>query len=184
MTLSRAILPAQGLATQVMLVLAGTALIAVSARISIGWPVPMTMQMLAILLVGFAYGAKLGTITLLAYLAEGALGLPVFAGGNAGIPYMMGATGGFLIGFVLTAFVAGLAADMSLAKYLVGTLAAALVASALVYLPGLAWPAAMMGKSWDVLWTHWMSPFLVADAIKATIAALMVTAGWTVLRKR
>ena len=80
------------------LVLAGTALIALAARVSIGWPVPMTLQTLAVLVVGFTYGARLGTVTLVTYLAQGAVGLPVFAGGNAGLVYMTGATGGFLLG--------------------------------------------------------------------------------------
>lgn len=166
------------------MVLAGTALIALAARASVGWPVPMTLQGLAILVVGFTYGARLGTVTLLTYLAQGAAGLPVFAGGGAGLAYMMGPTGGFLLGFVAMAFIAGLAADRGIAKYFVGTLAAGVVASAFIYLPGLAWPAAMMGKSWDVLWTHWMSPFLMGDVIKAAIAALVVTGAWTILGKR
>ncbi|MEL7114377.1 MAG: biotin transporter BioY [Pseudomonadota bacterium] len=184
MTLSRALFPTQTVVTQVGLVLAGTLLIALAARASVGWPVPMTLQTLAILVVGFTYGARLGTVTLLVYLAQGAMGLPVFAGGNAGLPYMMGATGGFLLGFVVMAFVAGYAADQGLAKTFVGTLAAALVASLLIYLPGLAWPAALMGKPWDVLWTHWMSPFLLGDAIKAALAALVVTGAWSVYRRR
>ena len=184
MTLTRAILPSQSVLTQAVMVLAGTALIALSARASVGWPVPMTLQTLAILVVGFSYGARLGTITLATYLAQGALGLPVFAGGGSGVAHLMGPTGGFLFGYVLMAFVAGYAADRGIAKFFVGTLGAGLVASALLYLPGLAWPAAMMGKTWDVLWMHWMSPFLLGDAIKAAIAALVVTGAWTVLGKR
>ncbi|MEM1388773.1 MAG: biotin transporter BioY, partial [Pseudomonadota bacterium] len=111
MTLTQAILPQSSRLQQVLLVLAGTALIALAARVSIGWPVPMTLQTLAILVVGFSYGARLATVTLLTYLAQGAAGLPVFAGGGAGIGYMMGATGGFLLGFVFMALIAGLAAD-------------------------------------------------------------------------
>lgn len=184
MTLTRALFPSQSLLTQALLVVAGTALIALAARVSIGWPVPMTLQTLAILVVGFTYGARLGTITLIVYLAQGALGLPVFAGGGAGIVYMMGATGGFLLGFVAMAFVAGLASDLGLAKHFLGAFAAASAASLLIYLPGLAWPAAVMGKTWDVLWMHWMSPFLLGDLLKAGIAALIVTGAWAVLSKR
>lgn len=184
MTLTQAILPQSSRLQQVLLVLAGTALIALAARVSIGWPVPMTLQTLAILVVGFSYGARLATVTLLTYLAQGAAGLPVFAGGGAGIGYMMGATGGFLLGFVFMALIAGLAADGGATKRFLPTAGAALVASVLIYVPGLAWAAGMLGKGWSELWQSWMAPFLMGDAIKAVIAALLVTGIWAGMRGR
>ncbi len=185
MTLSRALFPAMSWLTQMLLVLGGTVLVAISAQIAVPmFPVPMTLQTLAILVVGLVYGARLGAITLLAYLAEGAVGLPVFANGNAGLAYMMGPTGGFLLGFVIMAFLAGYAADRGLTAGVVSTSAVALVVSALLYIPGLLWPALALGKTLDVLWLHWMSPFLVGDAVKAILAALVVTGGWAVLGQR
>jgi len=184
-TLSRAFFPEMSWPAQLLLVLAGTALIAISAQIAVPmFPVPMTLQTLAILVVGLAYGARLGTITLLVYLAEGAAGLPVFANGNAGLPYMMGPTGGFLVGFVMMAFLAGYAADRRLTAGIVSTSAVTLVVSALLYVPGLIWPLVAMGKTPDALWLHWMSPFLVGDAVKAVLAALVMTGGWAVVRAR
>lgn len=185
MTFSRALFPAMSWLTQVLLVLGGTVLIAISAQVAVPmFPVPMTLQTLAILVIGLVYGARLGAITLLAYLAEGAVGLPVFANGNAGLPYLIGPTGGFLAGFVMMAYLAGLASDRRITAGIVSTSAVTVAVSALLYIPGLLWPAAAMGKTLDVLWLHWMSPFLVGDAVKAVLAALMVTAGWAVLRNR
>jgi len=185
MTLSRAFFPEMSWLAQLLLVLGGTALIAISAQIAVPmFPVPMTLQTLAILVVGLAYGARLGTVTLLAYLAEGAAGIPVFSSGNAGLPYMMGPTGGFLVGFVIMAFLAGYAADRRLTAGIVSTSAVTLVLSALLYIPGLLWPAVAMGKTLDTLWLHWMSPFLIGDAVKAVLAALLVTGGWAIVRAR
>ncbi len=185
MTLAQALLPSRGALVNAALVLAGTALIALAARVTVPmYPVPMTLQTLAILIVGFSYGARLGAATLAAYLVEGALGLPVFAGGGAGIAYMTGPTGGFLLGFVAMAWLAGLAADRGLARGFFPTALVALAVSALLYLPGLAWPAAFMGKGWDVLWQHWMAPFLLGDAVKAVLAALIVSGGWAALKAR
>jgi len=184
-TLSTALLGNATLARRALMVLGGTALIAIAARASVPmFPVPMTLQTLAILMVGLTFGARMGAATLLAYLAEGAMGLPVFAGGGAGLAYMMGPTAGFLLGFVAMAWLAGLAADRGLAKGFVGTAVAATLASAIIYIPGLAWPAAMMGKSIPDLLSGWMMPFLVGDVVKALIAALIVSGTWAALKAR
>lgn len=184
MTLTHAFLPAMTRLHQVLLVLGGTALIAMAAQVSVGWPVPMTLQTLAILVIGLSYGAKLGTATLVTYLAQGAVGLPVFAGGGAGLAYMMGPTGGFLLGFVVMAWLVGAASDRGWTKSFVPAALVSLIASAVIYIPGLLWPAAMLGKTWDVLWLHWMSPFLAGDAVKAVIAALVVTGAWAAIKAR
>ncbi len=185
MTLSQALVPGQSLLRQVALAVAGSLFIAVAAQIAIPmFPVPMTLQTLAILIVGLTYGARLGSATLALYLAEGAAGLPVFANGASTIAYMTGPTGGFLLGFVLMAFIAGFAVDRGLAKGFVSTASVTLIASAALYLPGLAWPAAVLGKTVPELISGWMAPFLLGDAVKAILAALIVTGAWAVLRKR
>ena len=183
-TLTTALIGEATAAKRLMLVLGGTVLIALAARVSVPMiPVPMTLQTLAILVVGLLFGARLGAATLLAYLGEGAMGLPVFAGGNGGFAYMMGPTGGFLAGFVLMAWIAGYAADRG-ARGVVTMTLAALVASALLYIPGLAWPALVMGKTVPELLSGWMLPFLAGDAVKAVIAALVVSGGWAALKNR
>ena len=106
-TLSAALIGHDTMAKKVLMVLGGSLFFALAARVVVPmFPVPMTLQTLAILIVGLTFGARMGAATLLAYLAEGAMGLPVFAGGQAGLAYMMGPTGGFLLGFVLMAWLA------------------------------------------------------------------------------
>lgn len=193
LTLSQAALGQTTLTRKALLVLGGTVFIALAAQISVPMlPVPMTLQMLAILLVGFAFGSRLGAVTLMAYLAQGMAGLPVFANGMNGLAFA-GPTAGFLIGFVLVAYTAGLAAERGLAKGFVGTALAALLASALVYIPGVIWPMAVassfgieggwVGIGWDKIWAWFVAPFLIGDAVKAVIAALIVSGAWKTLRK-
>ncbi|MDH5749223.1 MAG: biotin transporter BioY, partial [Rhodospirillales bacterium] len=113
-TLIAALWPARkrlGVYRQGALAVAGSLLLILSAKISIPfWPVPMTMQTFAVLVIGMAYGPRLGLATVLLYLAEGAFGMPVFAGTpekGIGLAYMMGPTGGYLVGFAVSAFLVG-----------------------------------------------------------------------------
>ena len=194
MTLSKALVRTQSRMAQAALVVGGSLFIALAAQVSVPMiPVPMTLQTLAILLVGFAFGARLGAATLLAYLAEGAMGLPVFAQGMNGIAFF-GPTAGFLVGFVGLAAIAGVAADRGVRGF-VGTAAVALLASALLYVPGVLWAmslAEMAGidaakwgaDSFGSVWTYYMAPFLIGDAVKAVLAALIVTGGWAALKGR
>lgn len=195
MTLSQATLGTDGLLRKALLVLGGVAFLAILARISIPMiPVPMSLQMLGMLLVGFAYGSRLGATTVLSYLGAGLAGLPVFTPSTAlGAAAFAGPTAGFLIGFVAVAYAAGWAAERGLAKGFFGTAVAALVASALVYIPGVIWPMAVassfgieggwVGIGWDKIWAWFMGPFLIGDTVKALIAALVVSGAWKVLRK-
>lgn len=170
---------------QAGLVLAATLLVAIAAQFSVFiGPVPLSLQTLAILTVGFALGARLAVATLVVYLAQGAMGLPVFSGGGAGLPYMMGPTGGFLLGFVAMAGLAGWAADRGLARRALPAIGVALAASAIIYIPGLLWPALAFGTEWAALWAHWLSPFIAGDVLKSVIAALAVTGGLAWLRSR
>ena len=91
---------------------------------------------------------------------------------------------GFLYGFVAMAWLAGLAVEKGLARGVVSTALCGIVISALLYIPGLAWPAAMLGKTLPELWSGWMAPFLLGDAIKAVIAAMVVWGGWKALQAR
>lgn len=185
MVLSQAIWSGNSALRGAALVLGGSVLIALAAQVSLPmFPVPMTLQTLAILAVGLTLGARLGTMALLAYLAEGAAGLPVFANGGAGVAYMTGPTAGFLVGFVMMAFVAGYASDKGMTRSFIGAALVALVASALLYVPGLAYPAAAMGKTFPELFSGWMLPFVLGDMVKAALAALIVTGGWAALRRR
>lgn len=193
MTLSRAVFPSMSLPVQVGLVLVGAVLIALAAQVSFGFPVPMSLQTLAILTIGFAYGARLAGATLITYLGMGAMGFPVFAKGLNFVAFT-GPTMGFLIGFVAMAVLAGLASDKGIRSF-VGVAVVALLLSAMIYVPGVAWAMgadAVFGldaskwgaDSFASIWTWYMAPFLMGDAIKAVLAALIVTGGWAVLKRR
>lgn len=192
--LSKAVVGQETLLKKAALVLGGSLFIAMAAQISVPFfPVPLTLQTLAILIVGLTFGSRLGAATLMAYLAEGAMGLPVFAGG-ASAPALIGPTAGFLFGFVGMAYLAGLAVEKGLARGVVSTAIVCIVVSALLYIPGVAWPMAIaevagmtgkwVGSSADVIWTYWVSPFILGDAVKAVIAAMVVWAGWKALDAR
>ncbi len=183
MTLSQTLFPSQSLLVKGLMVLAGSAFIALAAQVSVPMiPVPMTLQTLAVLIVGLSFGSRLGALTVAAYLAEGAVGLPVFAGVTSAAA-LVGPTAGFLYGFVAMAFLAGLAADRGV-KGLIPTAITGIVVSALLYVPGLLWPAVTMGVAAADLWSGWMAPFLIGDAVKAVIAALVVTGGWAAMARR
>ncbi|WP_104018025.1 biotin transporter BioY [Roseovarius nitratireducens] len=183
-TLTQAVIGHEGLVRKAGLVLGGSLFIALAAQVSVPFfPVPLTLQTLAILVVGLTFGSRLGAAALLAYLAEGAMGLPVFANGMNGAA-LVGPTAGFLYGFVGMAWLAGLAVERGLARGVVSTAICGVAISALLYVPGLAWPAAVMGKTMPELWTYWMSPFLLGDAVKAVLAAMVVWGGWKALSAR
>lgn len=160
------------------IVILGSALLALAAKISVPfYPVPMTMQSLAVVGLGLTLGARRGALAVLLYLAEGAAGLPVFAGtpgSSLGIPYMMGPTGGFLAGFVITAFVAGWMAERGWDRSVWGTGLAALLATALMYVPGLLWLGTMAGFGPKLL-AIGLYPFIPGDLMKAALAAVLVT---------
>ncbi|MEX0279201.1 MAG: biotin transporter BioY [Ruegeria sp.] len=182
--LANAIGPREGTALrvkQVVLVALGIAALAVAAKIKVPmWPVPITMGTFAVLTIGTAYGARLGLITMLGYLLVGALGFDVFAGSSAekfGLTYMMGGTGGYLVGYVLATLALGALAARGWDRS-VGKLALALVlANVLIYVPGLLWLGQLYG--WDKPILEWgLTPFLVGDAIKLALAALLIPALW------
>ena len=139
-TLLQASIGAQSWLVQALAVLGGSALIALGAQVSVPMlPVPMTLQTLAVVLVGLTAGSRLGAGAVIAYLVEGALGLPVFAGGGAGLAWLAGPTAGFLFGFVGLAWAVGALAERGLARGLVGTFVSVLMVSALLYVPGVLW---------------------------------------------
>ena len=197
MTLGAALGGTRSLVTQSLMVLAGTALVAAAAQVNV-WmiPVPMTLQTLAISLIGLTYGARLAGITLIAYLLEGALGLPVFAGFSSGAK-LIGPTGGFLFGFVVMAWLTGVLAENGFGRGAVRLFIAALVPTMLLYLPGVLWPylatnlfADQLGaEAWGadtfaMLWQYYMQPFLIGDTVKSAIAALIVAGGWMAVGPR
>lgn len=132
-------------------------------------PVPITAQTLAVLMAGALLGRRRGTLAALAYLAEGAAGLPVFAGGAAGLPYMLGPTGGYLAGFLLAAFVTGWLKDHGWDRRPMSALGMLALGNLAIYLPGLLWLTRFVGP--EKALSLGFFPFLIGDALKLALGA-------------
>jgi biotin transport system substrate-specific component len=193
-TIAARFLPLQNaLAPSVVLAVAGSLFVAGAAQVTVPfWPVPMTLQTMAVLLVGGAYGARLGAATLALYALEGAIGLPFFAGGKGGIfddklDYVIPASSmGYVVGFVLAAALVGYLAQSGWINSFFRMVAATVAGAAVLYVPGLIWLAiwasqtqgldAVVAVQKSLAWG--LYPFLVGDAVKAVIAGLGLSAAW------
>ena len=170
-----------GIGMQIAAVLAGTALLTLSAKVSVPFfPVPMTFQSLVVLLIGACFGPRLAGMTLVAYLAEGAAGLPVFAGTpekGIGLAYMAGPTGGFLVGFLIAAILVGSLARRGMDRSVWTAALAMLLGTVAIYLPGLLWLGTLVG--WDKPVLAWgLYPFVYGDILKLAIASLAMPLLW------
>ncbi|MEI9417016.1 biotin transporter BioY [Mesorhizobium sp. Cs1299R1N1] len=181
-------LPQEGaarLATQFVLAIAGTLLLTLSAKTKVVLgPVDISMQTLAVFLIAAAFGMRLGVATLLLYMAEGAMGFPVFQGTpekGVGIAYMLGSTGGYLAGFVVMAAIVGWAADRGWDRHPIKLFNAMLVAEVVMMAMGFAWLALLIGP--EKSWQFGVVPFIVGDLIKVALAASLVPAVWSLLKR-
>jgi len=165
-------------------VVAASLLLAISAKIAVPfYPVPITMQTLVVIGLGLALGPMRGLAAVALYLAEGAAGLPVFAGTpekGIGLAYMMGPTGGYLLGYLPAVLVAGWLAVRSWDRNPLSATAAALLAGAVIYVPGLLWLGAVLGFDKPIL-EFGFYPFILGDIVKAVLAALAFPLGWKAL---
>jgi biotin transport system substrate-specific component len=165
----------------IVLAVIGSLLLTVSAKIQVPfWPVPMTMQTFVVLVLGVAYGWRLAGATVLLYLAQGALGLPVFAGGGGGA-YMAGPTGGYLAGFLLAAVAVGWLAERGWARSAPSTLAAMLIGTAIIFGCGIAWLATLIGLPQAV--SAGLVPFLLSEAVKIALATALVPFAWRLMQR-
>jgi biotin transport system substrate-specific component len=185
------------LARQAMFVAIGVAALTLAAKTQVPmWPspVPVTMGTFAVLALGAAYGPGLGLATILAYMGLGALGADVFAGSSAeasGLGYMMGSTGGYLGGYVLATLALGAFARMGWDRSVRRMALAMLVGNALIYVPGVLWLYGVVAggafdpSRYETAWSQtvaWgLTPYLVGDAMKLALAALLLPATWTLL---
>jgi biotin transport system substrate-specific component len=168
----------------VVLVVLFSAFVALTAQAEIPlWPVPLTLQTLGVLFTGAVLGSRRGALALLLYLTEGALGLPVFAGGASGVGYMLGPTGGYLVGFVVAAGVVGWLAQRGWDRRLVWAAVAMVIGNVIIYVCGVAWLAVFLGDLWGAL-VKGMLLFVVGDLIKIAVAALTLPGGWKLARRR
>ena len=176
------------------LVLVGTVILVISAKISVPFfPVPMTLQTLAVMAIAAAYGMRLGTMTVVASPAAGFVGLPVYPApppAAAGPLYFLGPTGGFLAGFILLALIVGYAADRGWDRSFIRLFGAMIAADVVVFILGFAWLALFAqagghtGIGFAGAWTYGVMPFLLGDLLKIALAAALVPASWGLLGGR
>lgn len=188
--LTEAFGPSEGTALrvkQVLMVVLGIVALSILAKIKVpvpGSPVYISMGTFAVLTIGAAYGPRLGLTTILGYMIIGMLGFDIFQSSTAelnGWTYMTGSTGGYLVGYVLATLALGLAARAGWDRSVLLMAVALLIANALIYLPGVAWLSVLYGKSlfWAV--EVGLTPFLIGDALKLGLAALLVPGLWKLI---
>jgi biotin transport system substrate-specific component len=166
----------------ILMVVVFSAFVALSARVAIPWwPVPMTLQPLAVLFTGAVLGSRRGVLALALYLAEGAVGLPVFAGG-AGIAYMLGPTGGYLVSYPVAAGLVGWLAERGWDRKLAWTAAAMTLGLLVIYAFGVVWLVGFLGELWTAL-VQGMLIFIPGDLVKIAIATLALPGGWALARR-
>ena len=164
-------------ARAVILVALGTALLALSAKINLPLPyVPMTLQTLVVLMIGAAYGWRLGSATVIAYLAEGAIGLPVFAGPVGGLAPLVGPTAGYLAGFVAAAFITGWLTERGWDRSVPRLFVAMGLGHIVILAAGFAWLAFGMKLGVEKAWLVGIAPFVAASVIKNALGAAFVPA--------
>ena len=171
----------------VALVIAGALFIYLTSRVSIpipGSPVPMTGQTFGVLLVGGSLGLRRGFGAVTLYVLLGVIGLPFFADGKGGIAIIQGATGGYLIGFILAGAVVGRLAELGWDRKFLGALGAMLVGELVIYAIGLPWLNIVGNLTWQQTIDLGLTPFLIGDAIKAILAAALFPAAWWVVGRR
>lgn len=160
-----------------LLIALGTALLTLSAKINLPLPyVPMTLQTLAVLMIGAAYGWRLGGATVMAYLAEGAMGLPVFAGPVGGLAPFVGPTAGYLVGFALAAVVTGVLSERGWDRSIPMLFVAMGAGHIIILGSGLAWLAFGMKLGLEKAWLVGIAPFIAASLIKNALGAMAVPA--------
>jgi biotin transport system substrate-specific component len=170
----------------VVLVATGALFVALCAQVFIPTlPIPFTGQTFGVLLVGGALGFRRGALALLLYLAIGAIGLPVFAQGKAGLAIVGGASGGYLVGFVLAAAIVGRLAELGWDRKIGGSLAMMAIGTAIIYAIGVPWlKLAVPDFTWADAITKGMTQFLIWDAAKLAVAAGIFPLAWWIIGRR
>ncbi|MEM1431512.1 MAG: biotin transporter BioY [Pseudomonadota bacterium] len=195
--LAEALWPVEGaglILKQLVLVALGIAAITAAAQIKVAVPpspVPVNLGTLAVLGIGAAYGPRLGLATILGYMGIGALGFDVFASSTAeknGLSYMMGTTGGYLLGYVLAVLAMGALARRGWDRSVLWMALAMLIGNAILYIPGVAWlhhliAAGMFrpesyATAWEQTLAWGLTPYLIGDAMKLALAALLLPVLW------
>lgn len=178
----------RSIALDVVLVAAGAALTAIAAQIAVPlWPVPITGQTLAVILVGLSLGAVRGGLSMALYALLGIIGLPVFSNSSSGFGIIAGPTGGYIIGFILSAVLTGWLAQRAWDRKLLRSFLATLAGTAVTFLVGLPWLAAFLGRvgapnDVNSVLQAGFYPFIVGGLIKAALGAGIISLAWLAVR--
>ena len=185
-TLRLAVVPRAGVAADAALVAAGAALVALAAQVEFDLPftpVPITGQTFAVLLVGAALGSIRGLASLAVYVAAGVVGAPVYAGGEGGWEWLSGATGGYLVGFVVAAALTGRLAERRWDRRFPSALAALLTGNVVVYAFGLPWLAHVADAGFEQTLELGLYPFVVGDLLKLYLAGALLPSAWRLVER-
>jgi biotin transport system substrate-specific component len=170
----------------VIVVFGGSLLIALCAQLAVGWPIPVTGQTFAVLMIGALLGARRASMSVLVYIMEGTAGLPVFAQGRSGFPVLLGPTGGYLVGFVFAAYLLGLLAERGWDRRIGTTVLAMIFGNMAIYSFGLLWLCCLvyMGKlpiNANKIMNVGLYPFVPGDLLKIALAAILLPSAWKLL---
>jgi biotin transport system substrate-specific component len=183
-TLLEAALAPVDFVRQVGLVIGFSLLTALAAQVVIPiGPIPITGQTFAVLLTGALLGSRLGAITMIVYLLEGAIGLPFFAGAHGGILHLMGPTGGYLVAFPAGAFITGAFAEHGWDRKFLTAAAAMAIGSIVIMLSGWLWFSLVMKTSPAITLFATVLKFIPGDFIKISLAAAVLPSGWKLLKR-
>ncbi len=169
------------------LVIAGALLIFLTAQVSFvipGNPVPYTLQTFGVLVAGGGLGLRRGGLAALLYVMLGVVGLPFFAQGSGGVDVVLGATGGYLVGFILAGATVGRLAELGWDRRLGGSLGATMLGTTVIYAIGVPWLAVVTGISAGEAIAVGLLPFVIVDTVKLVAAALVFPAAWWVVGRR
>ena len=186
-SLRATVMPRATALSNAALIVSGTIFLSVSAQIAIpvpGSPVPVTGQTLGVLLVGTTYGASLGLATFATYLVAGIAGAPVFAGASYGVEKITGATGGYLLGMLVSTYVLGLLAHKRFDQKFLTALPAMLIGTALTFSFGLIWLHQFTGKDWAWTFQAGLAPFIIGEALKIIIAGTSLPILWRFINRK
>ena len=186
-TLRATVFPRSTVMTKAGFVIAGVAFLSLLAKIAIpvpGSPVPVTGQTLGVLLLATSYGATLGTTTFLFYLLVGALGVPVFANGGSGLDRIVGATGGYLVGMLLTSALLGYLGGRKWDQKFKTALPAMLIGNVLTFALGLLWLNQFTGKDWAWTISAGFTPFIIGEILKIAIAGTSLPIIWQFVQRK
>jgi len=167
------------LAMDIVLVVAGAALVTVLAQVAIPlWPVPITGQTLAVLLVGSTLGWARGAISMALYAVLGLIGLPIYSDGSHGAGVLFGATGGYIVGFIVSAALVGWLAERQWDRKVLKAIVTFVAGSVVVFAIGLPWLAVVLHTDLPTTLQYGLYPFIVGGMIKAVIAAGLLPLAW------